>query len=127
MQVPAAACACGQFVACPRLRCHTCSSKVPPLLVPTLYYAAKPRNPVPAGTRLQVIGLGDLGNGTVTPVLQRTELVLERLETCNEAYANWPDVDNFFEAPMICAGALHRFQTFGSSSERKCVPQGRQC
>ena len=84
--------------------------KLPPILFPTLYYAAKPRNPVPAGTRLQLIGLGDLGNDTAAPVLQRTELVLERLETCNEAYANWPDVDNFFEAPMICAGALHRFQ-----------------
>ena len=44
--------------------------------------AAKPSNPVPAGTRLQVIGFGDLGNGKDATVLQRTELVLERLEAC---------------------------------------------
>lgn len=74
-------------------------------LAPNLLCAAKPRNPVPAGTHLQVIGLGDLGNGTVTPVLQRTALVLERLETCNEAWAADPDRGDFLEASMICAGA----------------------
>ncbi|KAI7840672.1 hypothetical protein COHA_005594 [Chlorella ohadii] len=70
-------------------------------------YVPKPSNPVPAGTRLQLIGLGNLGNGTYgsDTVLQRTELVLEHLEACNEAYANWPDVGDFFEATLICAGA----------------------
>lgn len=58
-----------------------------------------------AGTRLALIGLGELGNGTDPTTLQRTDLVLERLETCNAAYANWPDLDNFLEGTYICAGA----------------------
>ncbi|KAI7840674.1 hypothetical protein COHA_005596 [Chlorella ohadii] len=93
----------GYDIAILELDPKTVSGKNELVALPT--YVPKPRNPVPAGTRLQLIGLGDLGNDTAAPVLQRTELVLERLETCNEAYANWPDVDNFFEAPMICAGA----------------------
>ncbi len=67
---------------------------------------------MPAGTRLQVIGFGDLGNGKDATVLQRTELVLERLEACNEAWAVDPTVANFFEATLICAGAwLHKMRT----------------
>ncbi|KAI7840675.1 hypothetical protein COHA_005597 [Chlorella ohadii] len=93
----------GYDIAILQLDPKTVSGRNELVALPT--YVPKPRNPVPAGTHLQVIGLGDLGNGTVTPVLQRTALVLERLETCNEAWAADPDRGDFLEASMICAGA----------------------
>ena len=78
----------------------------PAILTPASCCAAKPRNPVPAGTRLALIGFGDVvGNYTYPTTLQRTDLVLERLETCNEAWADKPHTDNFFESTAICAGA----------------------
>ena len=67
---------------------------------------------MPAGTRLALIGFGDVvGNKTYPTTLQRTDLVLERLETCNEGWADKPHVANFFESTAICAGARCRTLT----------------
>ena len=96
---------------------HTFTSTI---CTPASCCAAKPRNPVAAGTRLALIGLGELGNGTDPTTLQRTDLVLESLETCNAAYANWPDLDNFLEGTYICAGAycLHLFAACWEVAQR---------
>lgn len=81
-----------------------CQTPYPRPARPPACAAAKPRNPLLAGTPLQAIGLGDLyGNGTSATVLQQTQLVLQGLQTCNMA---WPFADpDFFRNTAICASA----------------------
>ena len=64
--------------------------------------AAKPRNPLPAGTQLQAIGLGSLGpKGKYPKTLQQTQLVLQSLQVCNKAEPQF----NFFRNSGICTRA----------------------